>query len=203
MNPKDSMTMEEVAQILRTTPDKVEPLLRSGEIPATLVDGQWQISRTGFEGWKLNTAGLGTVLRSWSGPVPKASGSLGLEEASKLLNLAPDKVEALARRGVLQATQSQGGWSFTRGALEAYQQRNAGGGAVPQSWQSSKKAAPAAPQSAPPQFGAAGAERRGVPSPKLVNEPIMTTPASLELDLSILDRLEIPEPEDAEDSEET
>lgn len=35
-----------------------------------------------------------------------------------------------------------------------------------------------------------------IPQPMLVNEQVQTTPASLELDLSILERLDIPEPDE-------
>jgi excisionase family DNA binding protein len=199
VNPKDSMTLEEAARVLNLAPEKIVPLLQSGEIPATLVEGKWQVSRAGFEGWRLNTAGLGSVLRGWGTSSGKEGDSLSLGEAAKLLQTTPEKVDALARKGALPGFSSQGQWKFSRGAVEAYLKKNPpGGGAVPQAWQSQKKSgAPGAPLAAAARDVEHGVpQRRGVPAPKLVNEPVMTTPASLEMDLSILDRLEIPEPDD-------
>jgi hypothetical protein len=115
-------------------------------------------------------------------------------------------VEALARRGVLPGLQAQGRWHFSNSTIETYLRKNPpSAGPVPQAWQSGKKSGPVPPAKRAAEVPAEtlGSRYAAIPSPKLVNEPVVTTPASLELDLSILERLEIPEPEDVEESDET
>ena len=192
MNPRDTLTLEEVAKLIGSAPEKIIPLLESGEIPAKLVDGQWLVSKTGLEGWRLNSAGLGSVLRVWGTSVPAAV-QLSLEEAAKVLNLPQDKLEELAKRGMVAGFKQQGKWVFPKGAVDTYLAKNKPPGAqAPQGWQS-KKSGGGSLQASSEASGWPASSKIALPSPRLVNEPVTTTPASLELDLSILDKLEIPE----------
>jgi hypothetical protein len=128
-------------------------------------------------------------------------GRMSLAEAASHLKISEEKVEMLARRGSLPGLFAQGSWSFAPETVERYGQRNAGSGPVPAAWQVPTRRV-GAPSSAAAlgdtRFGGPAQHVRPAPAPRMVNESVPTQPPSLELDLSILDRLEIPEPPDEE-----
>ena len=194
MNPRDTLTIEEMAKLTGSAPEKIVALLESGEIPAKLVDGEWLVSKTGFEGWRLNSAGLGPALRR-SGTSVHAAPQLTLKEAAKVLNMPQDELEELARDGMVAGFMHQGKWVFPRGALDTYLEKiKPGMAAVPKGWQSKKKSGGSGfLHVSSEQAGWPASSKVAMPSPRLLNEIPMVKPVSLELDLSILERLDVPD----------
>ena len=138
------MTLEQVIEFLKMPKDQVENLARKGDLSASLILGKWRFSRSSVESWgdRAKARGAAPVAAKAIDPTMRVGGAtaqavtggleklkgqvLGLEEAAGILGVTIERVEALAKNGLLGGSQSAttGKWSFHATAVQMYLEKS-------------------------------------------------------------------------------
>jgi hypothetical protein len=113
-----------------------------------------------------------------------------LEQAAEALGMAPEEVEALAERGTLAARKLEGAWTISAIAVDNYRRNQGKRSAAPPGWERASGGGGGSLRSQEAQARRAAAVKQRMQG---INDAQVRDRGSLELDLSVLEELKIPD----------